>query len=161
MRFQKMLISGLLLLATVASTEEVFARSQKNIAYRPDVVWTTAVRMLRVEMGFQLVERDQSARFVLFRYVDGNRSFPGSLEMVERVFEDGRTGVRVIVAVPAMPTYIELHLLDRLERKLLEEVGPPLPIPERIQNESSDDDDENDADQEESSEEREAEENDD
>lgn len=106
------------------------ARSQRSLPYRSDLAWSTAVRLLRVDMGFDLVERDQDAQFVLFRYTQGENSFPGSLEIVERRLEDGRVGARVVVSVPAMPSYVELHLIDRLERKLTEEVGPPLPVPE-------------------------------
>ena len=69
--------------------------------------------------------------FVLFRYENGEESHPGSLEIVERRLDDGRMGIRVIVSVPALPTYVEQNLIDRLERKLCEEVGPPLPAPER------------------------------
>lgn len=129
------------------------ARSQRDLAYRSELAWTTAVRLLRVDLGFQLVERDQEARFILFRYVEGEHAHPGSLEIVERALEDGRTGVRVIVSVPALPSYVELHLIDRLERKLRDEVGAPLPVPERRrQNPSRDQDDDDDDDDDEASE---------
>jgi hypothetical protein len=109
------------------------ARSQRNLEYRPDLAWTAAIRLLRVDLGFEIVERDPDARFVIFRYVDGNQSHPGTLEIAERPLEDGRTAVRVIVSVPALPSYVELNLIDRLERKLVEEIGvaPPPPRPSR------------------------------
>jgi hypothetical protein len=124
---------GALVLGLVLFTSSIAsARSQRNLAYGSDITWTTAVRLLRVDMGFQLTERDSDARFVLFQYSEGEHHFPGSLEIVERQLEDGRLGVRIIVSVPAMPSYVELNLIDRLERKLAEEVGPPLPVPARV-----------------------------
>ena len=146
MNVHRTLISGLLALCvSLLFVSTAQARSQRNLAYRGEIAWTTAVRLLRVDMGFTLDERDSDARFVLFQYNDGEHRFPGSLEIVERQLEDGRLGVRVIVSVPAMPSYVELHLIDRLERKLRDEVGPPLPIPTRVERERrrrSDDDDE-------------------
>jgi hypothetical protein len=105
------------------------ARSQRNLDFRPDLTWTAALRLLRIDMGFELVERDAEARFVIFSYVDGNHSYPGTLEIAERPLDDGRSGVRVIVSVPSLPSYVELNLIDRLERKLVEEVGAPPPPP--------------------------------
>lgn len=105
------------------------ARSQRNLDFRPELAWTAALRLLRIDMGFELVERDAEARFVIFSYVDGNHTYPGTLEIAERPLDDGRSGVRVIVSVPSLPSYVELNLIDRLERKLVEEIGAPLPPP--------------------------------
>ncbi len=124
-------VSLALALALFLQVGVASARSQRNLAYRSEQAWTTAVRMLRVDLGFELVERDHEARFVLFTYEEGEHEFPGSLEVVERQLEDGRIGVRVIVSVPAMPAYIELHLIDRLERKLRDEIGAPIASVER------------------------------
>lgn len=123
------LFFAIFLLITISLPAASFARSQRNLAYRADTTWTTAVRLLRVDMGFELIERDQEAHFVLFRYREGEHEHSASLEVVERSLEDGRLGVRIIVSVPAMPSYVELHLIDRLEQKLRDEVGPPPPVP--------------------------------
>ncbi len=114
-----------------------FGRSHRDLAYQRTIIWNSVVRLLRVDLGFDLVERDQEAGYVLFRYVEGPRSHPGSLELVDRSLPDGRQGVRVVVSVPAMPTYIEQHIIDRLRRKLLEEIGPPmLPRPAKTRPEN-------------------------
>lgn len=110
------------------------ARSQRNLDFRPDLAWTAALRLLRIDMGFELVERDAEARFVIFSYTEGNHTYPGTLEIAERPIEDGRSGVRVTVSVPSLPSYVELNLIDRLERKLVEELGaPPPPQRPRVQ----------------------------
>jgi len=82
--------------------------------------------LLRIDLGFEVVERDAEARYVIFRYSDGEHSFPATLEIAERPTNLGVPEVTVVISVPAQPTYVELHLLDRLERKLREEMGPPV-----------------------------------
>jgi len=155
----------LLAASLVASPGTASARSSRDLAYQSEVAWMAAVRLLRVDLGFQIVERDQDARFVLFQYVEGQQSHPGSMEIVERTLEDGRIGVRVVVAVPALPTYVELNLIDRLERKLREEVGPPAPLPprehRRLTSRSSDDDHDEDADEDDHDGDRHSDDNDD
>jgi hypothetical protein len=110
----------------VASASQVQARSGRDLDYRAEVIWPAALRLLRVELGYSLVERDQEAKYLLFQYQQGPETYRGSLELVERRHEDGRRVVRVFVSLPTLPSYVELHLIDRLERKLRDEVGPPL-----------------------------------
>ena len=105
------------------------ALAQRDIVWSLPQTWTSAIRLLRLDLGFEITERDRDAGFLLFRYVDGAQRHPGSLQMVERALPDGRTGVRVVVSVPEMPSYVEQHIIDRLERKLREEVGEPPPVP--------------------------------
>lgn len=107
---------------------EVQARSQRNLAYRPDQTWTTAVRLLRIDMGFEIVERDPEARYIIFTYRQGAQTCTATLEIAERRSELGVEGVTVVVTVPSLPTYVELHLIDQLERKLRREVGTPIQL---------------------------------
>ena len=122
-------LAAVLIACSLSIPGRALARSHRDLPWSADQAWATAVRLLRVDLGFELVERDPDARFIMFRYTRGERQFPGSLEIVERRLDDGRSGVRVIIAVPAMPGYIEEDLIDRLERKLRDEVGPPMPAP--------------------------------
>ncbi len=100
------------------------ARSTQDLLYTPDVTWNTAIRMIRVDMGFAITERDRESGFFLFTYRDAARSTAGSVEFVPTTV-DGVAGVRAIVQLPAMPSYAERHLLSRLDRKLHEEYGEP------------------------------------
>ncbi len=97
-------------------------------AYRYEQVWRSAVRLLRVDYGFPLHDRDPEIGFVMFDYMEGGRAHPGSMELV-RGMENRRETVRVTVHIPAMPSYIERMVLDKLQRKLREEYGTPLPPP--------------------------------
>ncbi|MBX3249440.1 MAG: hypothetical protein KF901_19850 [Myxococcales bacterium] len=121
----------LVLLALVfAAPPTADARRSDSHAYRYDQVWSASLRLLRVDYGFPLRDRDENLGYVLFDYVDGGRSVPGSFEVV-RTRQGEREVVRVTVNIPAMPSYVERMILDKLQRKLREEYGEPLPAPPR------------------------------
>lgn len=121
---------GSVLILAVALLVPSFSSARRSDvhAYRYEQLWRSVVRLVRVDYGFIVRDRDEEVGYLLFDYVDSGRSHPASFELV-RVQEDGREQVRVAVSIPAMPSYIERMLLDRLQRKLREEHGQPLPAP--------------------------------
>lgn len=125
------LVSLLLGLAGVAITpERASARREDTYNYPFTRVWTSAVRLLRVDFECPITEKDRDEGYFFFEYTDHNRKYPGSVELVP-VKEHGIDSVRVVVQVPAMPTYVESMMLDRLGRKLKEDFGEPqAPAPE-------------------------------
>ena len=87
--------------------------------------------MIRVEQGYPIKDRDQEVGYFLFDYRDDGRSYPGSVELV-RIKDQGSGSIRVVMQIPAMPSYIERMLLDKLQKKLVDEYGePPAPAPEK------------------------------
>jgi hypothetical protein len=106
------------------------ARSVRDEPYPLESTWNAAVRLVRVDMGCTITERDRDLGYFTFEYREGSRTVPGSVEIV-RTEVDGRQGTRVIVQVPLMPTYVESMLLTRLTRKLHEEYGEPVAPPPR------------------------------
>lgn len=110
--------------ATTCMTDPAWARTIQDERYGVEQTWNATIRLLRVEMGFTIIERDREAGFVLFTYRDTSRTSPGSVEILP-VQVDGVPGSRVIVHLAAMPSYAERHLLARLARKLREEYGEP------------------------------------
>lgn len=117
------------LLSLTATTAE--ARTVRDEPYSMETTWNAAVRLVRIDMGMPILERDQEMGFFTFTYREGARSVQGSVEMV-RTEVDGRPGARVIVQIPQMPTYVESLILTRLARKLRSEFGePPPPVVRR------------------------------
>ena len=99
------------------------ARVTGDSAYTKAQTYSAALRFLRVDRGYEVLERDPDAAYLIFRYEPpGQPKAPttGTVEVVE-------TGekVRVFVQIPQMPEYHERVLRDGLLRKLLEEYGAP------------------------------------
>lgn len=80
--------------------------------------------MLRVDFESPITEKDKDSGYFLFTYADAGKQLPGSVEVI-KVMENGNETVRVVVQLPALPTYVEQMMLDRLGRKLGLEYGQP------------------------------------
>ena len=91
--------------------------------YPFDQTYGTTLRMLHVDMGFKILEKDKELGYILFEYTSpesGNRTVSGSIELVET-----KNGTNVAIQVPAMPQYHEQMLVDSLSKKLSKEYGTP------------------------------------
>ena len=114
-----------LLLALAAPA---YARSEKTLAYARTDAWAASVRFLRVDEKLTIVEKDAEAGYVLFEFREDKKTFRGSLEVIDAV-KDGRHVVRFVIAIEDRPTWTEIGMLNRLERKLRTELGSPAPTP--------------------------------
>jgi hypothetical protein len=112
----------LTVLAAGAASSPASARVEANSGYSKLQTFSCALRLLRVDRGYEVVEKDPEAAYVLFRYpVSGQKERSnGSVEVV-----DTSAGVRVFVQLPRLPEYHEALLRDALLKKLREEYGPP------------------------------------
>jgi hypothetical protein len=123
-----------LALGVAVSAAPASARRQTEYQYPFERVWNAALRLVRVDMHLPVTDRDMDAGYLLFDYVDHGRRFPGSFELVKRE-KNQRPYVTAVVQVGGMPSYIEQMLLDKLERKLKDELGepmePPKPAPDK------------------------------
>ncbi len=105
------------------------ARVEDSSAYSKTQTFSGALRYLRVDLGYEITERDAEAAYLLFRYVPSGQKEPthGSIEIIEA---DGR--VKVYVQLPKMPEYHERVLSTGLMKKLRSEYGePPKPEPDK------------------------------
>ncbi|MCG8556851.1 MAG: hypothetical protein MJD61_16440 [Proteobacteria bacterium] len=100
------------------------ARTGFDYGYQRSQTWPALVRLVRVDLGFEIAEKDLKNGYLLFKYREGPRSFPGSAELLPSRHY-GKMGVRIVIHVPSMPQYVERMLLDRLQRKLRDELGQP------------------------------------
>lgn len=111
---------GLLVLASSASAQG------KAIAVSPytlEQTFGTTLRLLRVDLGYEVTERDPQAAYLLFRYQadeSTKRQVEGAVELV--VLGDA---VRVVVKIPSLPEAHERIFRDKLMRKLREDFGEP------------------------------------
>ena len=100
------------------------ARSARQSTYRYSQIWNTAVRFVRIDNGFDIVEKDRDSGYLLFSYTEGDKRHSGSVELI-RTSRDSHTGVTIGIGIQSMPSYVEKMLLDKLERKLRDEYGDP------------------------------------
>lgn len=113
------------LISLLAPEEDASAKSAYDSAYGFDRTWNAGMRLVRVDLGLKISEKDESAGYLLFDYrspESGNKAVPGSMEFI-RSKDTG--AVRVVVQIPAMPGYHEQVVIDQLTRKLRSDYGDP------------------------------------
>lgn len=113
-----MLALGTLLLGLPAG-----ARVEAECGYSKAQTYSGALRYLRVDLGYEVLEKDPDAAYLVFRYLQPGQpksTSTGTLEVVDR-----GDGVRVFVRLPSMPEYHEVVLRDGLMKKLRDEYGVP------------------------------------
>jgi len=125
------LCAGLSLLALCASAaaevsgplaEPLRLSVEAESGYTKAQTYNAALRYLRVDLAYEVTEKDADAAYLLFRFVPPGRKTAtnGSFEIVEQ-----QSGVRVYVRLPEMPRYHEQLLSDGLQSKLRDEYGEP------------------------------------
>jgi hypothetical protein len=122
------LVVAATVLGLVLAAGSVSARSEKTLAYPRDPAWSAAVRFIRVDAGLKVIEKDNEAGYVIFEFKEEQKTFRGSLELIE-VVKDGRKLVRFVMTIEDRPQWVEIELLTKLERKLRAELGTPAPDP--------------------------------
>jgi hypothetical protein len=133
-----------LVLALLLASSSVHARSEKTLAYPRDPAWSAAVRFLRVNAGLKVIEKDAESGYVIFEFKEEKKTFRGALEVIE-VVKEGRKQVRFVMTIEDRPTWVEVELLTKLERKLRAELGTPAPAPTKRDDKSDKKDDKKDA----------------
>ena len=113
----------LVALAAVLSSSGAAARIEAESDYSKAQTYNGALRYVRVDLGFEIVEKDPEVGYFLFRYEPpGRKNHPtgGSIEVIE-----SQERVKVVVQLPQMPTYHETTIRDGLMKKLRSEYGEP------------------------------------
>ena len=115
------LVGALLVLAPASPAS---AKSAYDSAYGFDRTWNAGLRLVRVDLGLKVTEKDDANGYLLFDYKSpesGQKLVAGSMEFIR-----GKDGsVRVVVQIAQMPGYHEQVLVDNLQRKLRTEYGDP------------------------------------
>jgi len=113
-------VTGAALVAPLA-----YARVEGESEYSKAQTYSGALRYLRVDLDYEVVEKDPDSAYLVFRYLPPGGSKTEAVGTVE-VVETGEH-CRVFVRIPRMPEYHERVLRDGLLHKLREEYGPPAP----------------------------------
>src|SRR3954467_13172011 len=126
------LVAILLAGALVLFAQSAIARVGGDSEYSKAQTYSGALRYLRVDLGYEVTERDPDAAYLIFRYQLPGQNKATATGTVEIVDADGH--VKLFVQIPSMPEYHERVLRDGLVRKLHDEYGvppqkPPTPPP--------------------------------
>lgn len=109
---------------------EACGKATTHSPYGYKRTWNAALRFIRVDNGFDIVEKDDSTGYILFEYrspESGSKPVAGSLEVVQPPSDSN--DVAILVSLPKMPHYHERVLADGLTRKMRDEYGDPPPRP--------------------------------
>ena len=103
------------------------ARSAYESPYGYDRTWNAALRLVRVDNGWKVTEKDDASGYLLFEYrsPESGKATPGSLELVRGSGQGSTSTVSVLVQLPQMPHYHEQVVLDALASKMRREYGDP------------------------------------
>jgi hypothetical protein len=120
-------VSGLgVATALVLASPIAEAKTSVESMYGFERTWNAALRLVRVDLGYKIAEKDDGAGYLLFEYTSpesGTKATSGSIELIRP--REGGGPVQVIVQLPQMPRYHEMALADSLTRKMRSEYGDP------------------------------------
>ena len=123
LRTVALLVALVLPVSVLVWSNEVRASAGYSSPYAFDQTYSTALRMLRVDLGYKVTEKDAENGYILFEYTSpesGKRVCAGAIELVKN-----KQSVQVTVQIPAMPQYHEQMIADALSRKLTADYGEP------------------------------------
>ena len=124
-------VAAVMFAALVAGAGAAAAKSERSASYPFEQAWPTAVRHLRVDEGFTIVEKDADVGYVVFEVKEDGKAFSGTLEVVRQKDQAGRPAVRLVLRIGDRPAYMEAGVLDRMLDKLRKEHGHPPAPPEQ------------------------------
>jgi hypothetical protein len=101
------------------------AKSTYESPYGYERTWNAALRLVRVDNGWKISEKDDASGYILFEYRSpaSTKTSPGSLELVHG--REVGSPVNVLAQLPQMPHFHEQVLLDALASKMRREYGDP------------------------------------
>lgn len=117
-------VSVLAVVAASAFSPSADARVDGSSSYTKTQTYSAALRYVRVDLGYEVVEKDPDAAYLIFKYIapGGSKTgaVTGTLEIVE-----ASGGVRLFVSLPRAPEYYERLFRDGVLKKLRDEYGAP------------------------------------
>jgi hypothetical protein len=114
-------LAGIILIATTA----LWAETKKEVNYSVKELYPAAIRYIRVDKEYEIVEKDADGGYIIFNcVVSGGKKLRASLELVARGGEGGADkGQRtaIVVKIAQAPSYIENEFIDGLVQKIEKE----------------------------------------
>jgi hypothetical protein len=112
--------------AVILSGPDATAKTSYDSAYGFERTWNAGLRLVRVDLGLKVTEKDEPNGYLLFEYKApdmGKKVSSGSMEFIRS--KDPEAPIRVVVQLPEMPRYHEQMMVDELVKKMRKEYGDP------------------------------------
>jgi hypothetical protein len=111
---------ALLWLSVALVPARAHAAATVELRYTRAQIFSGALRYLRIDLGYEITEKDDTAAYLLFRYVPQGMNEPtfGAIEIVQV-----SDGVKLSVKLPKLPSYHEAMIRDGLLLKLKTDYG--------------------------------------
>jgi hypothetical protein len=111
------------LLAFTSGRADAMADYQSLYGYQR--TWNAALRLVRVDNGWKVTEKDEPNGYLLFEYhsIENSKATYASIELIRGDGADAP--VSVLVRIPQMPHYHEQVIADALASKMRREYGDP------------------------------------
>ena len=120
---RRILVAVLIVLMLSVSLP-VSAKIREVIKEDYDVLWSAAVRLIRVDKDWVLTDKDKDTGFIIFRYrAKPTNESRATIEILADKSDSKKTGLRwvVQVSIPAVSSIEERMLISDLKSKLREE----------------------------------------
>lgn len=120
-------ITGIVFLSLCAP---LHAKTRKMMNWDYSTLYNTTVRLIRVDMNWEIEDKDRDAGFIIFKYVGKSKKIlRATVEFIkdetgENSDAEGKspiTSVIVQVSIPGVSSVEERMLIDDLNKKLHEE----------------------------------------
>ena len=123
-------LSGVVVVGAIALTATgAEAKSTYESPYGYDRTWNAALRLVRVDNGWKVTEKDETNGYLLFEYARRRAARRPPARSSSSADATPERRVSVLVQLPQMPHYHEQVILDALASKMRREYGDP-PSPE-------------------------------
>ncbi len=101
------------------------------LPYPVDQVWGAAIRYLRVDRDYAIVDRDPETGYIVFEIPLGELQGRGTLEAFSTTDPSGRMSTQLQISTEAGPTHLPHTLIEGIAKKVRAERGqaPTAPRP--------------------------------
>jgi len=119
------IITAAVTAALLAAALPASAETKRHVRYPYDWTYSSAIRLLKVDLKSKLEEEDRKLGYILFWYeYNGIKSF-ASMEFVDVSSEEDGYDINVRLVLEKLPSWVEDDILDKLEDKIKDQYGSP------------------------------------
>jgi|GEM_PF-2679407 len=120
---KKLLLIALLVL-TLSYPLDSFAKFKGEVRAEKDFLWSTLIRYVRVDLNFEIIEKDSDGGYLIFKYKDLNAKVAcrSTVEIIpDSSPQKKKAGLTLQVSIPCAGMVQEKLLIDGLIKKIEEE----------------------------------------